>query len=76
MKYKIFKNRSHVCYNTIEGNEYFFNLKQEYNKYLKGKDDISWEDKKHLFDLIVNKDKYLNMLDYSLMKEIIKFIKK
>ena len=76
VKYKIFKDRSHICYNTKEGNEYFYQLKQEYSKYLKGKDDISWEDKKHLFDLIVDKEKYLNMLDYSLMKEIIKFIKK
>lgn len=76
VKYLIFDDRSHVCYNTNEGNEYFYQLKQDYNKYIKNKDEVSWEDKKHLFDLIVDKDKYLNMLDYSLMDEIIEFIKK
>ena len=76
IKYKVFKDRSHVCYNTKKGNEYFYELKQEYNKYLKEKDDVSWDDKKHLLNLIVDKDKYLNMLDYSLMDEIIEFIKK
>ena len=76
VKTKKFKDRTHICYNTVEGNNYFDSLKAEYNKYLKDKEDATWEDKKHLLDLIVDKDKYLNMLDYLLMDEAIEFIKK
>ena len=76
VKFKKFKDRTHICYNTVEGNEYFDSLKAEYNKYVKEKEDATWEDKKHLLDLIVDKDKYLNMLNYPLMDEAIEFIKK
>ena len=75
VKYKVFQDRTHICYNTVKGNEYFESLKAQYNKYLKDKDDAPWDDKKHLLDLIVDKDKYLNMLNYPLMDEMIKFIK-
>ena len=75
VKYKVFQDRTHICYNTVEGNEYFDSLKAQYNKYLKDKDNLSWDDKKHLLDLIVDKDKYLNMLNYPLMDEVIEFMK-
>ena len=75
VKFKVLKDRTHICYNTVEGNKYFDSLKAEYEKNLKDKE-YSFEDKKHLLDLIVDKKKYLNMMDYNLMNEIIKFIKK
>ena len=74
VKFKIFKDRTHICYNTVEGNKYFASLKAEYEKNIKDKE-YTWEDKKHLLDLIVDKKKYLNMLNQDLMKEIVKFIK-
>ena len=77
LKFKILLDRTHICYNTVEGNNYFNNLKLEYEKNLKPFEDkiLSFEEKKHLLNLIVDKNKYLNMLDYSLMKEIVAFIK-
>lgn len=74
-KFKVVKGRGHICYNTVEGNKYFASLKKEYEKYNKEKE-LSFEDKKHLLNLIVDKEKYLHMLDYDLFKEVIEFIKK
>ena len=74
VRYKRFKDRTHICYNTKEGNDYFNHLKSEYAKYSKDKE-LLYEDKKHLLDLIVDKNKYLNMLNYPLLDEVIKFIK-
>ena len=74
VKFRKLNGRGHICYNTIEGNAYFDSLKNEYNKYLKDKES-SWDDKKHLLDLIVDKNKYLHMLDYELLKDVLEFIK-
>ncbi len=73
LHYKVLKDRGHICYNTKAGNNYFESLKAEYSKYTKEKE-LSFEDKKHLLDLIVDKNKYLNMLDTHLLDEVIKFI--
>ena len=77
IKYKIFKNRTHICYNTVEGNKYFNALKVEYEKHLKPLEDkiLTFDEKLHLLNLIIDKKKYLNMLDTSLMKEIVSFIR-
>ena len=74
VKYRVFKDRTHICYNSKEGNKYFSNLKKEYEKYLKEKE-YSDEDKKHLLELLIDKDKYFHMLDYDLMEDVVKFIK-
>lgn len=73
VKYKVFKDRTHICYNTVAGNKYFNELKGEYNKYLKEKE-YTDEDKKHLLTLLIDKDKYFHMLDYKLMEDVVKFI--
>ena len=77
IKYKVFKNRTHICYNTKEGNDYFNSLKADYEKHLKVRvdRDLTYDEKLSLLNLIVDKKKYLNMLDTSLMKEVVSFIK-
>ena len=76
IKYKVFKDRTHICYNTVEGNKYFTTLKAEYEKHLKPLEDkiLSFDEKLHLLNLIVDKKKYLHMLNIPLMKEIVEFI--
>ena len=77
LKYKIFKNRTHICYNTKEGNDYFNSLKADYEKHIKVRVDreLTYDEKLSLLNLLVDKKKYLNMLDTSLMKEVVSFIK-
>ena len=76
LTYKILEGHGHTCFDSIEGYSYYESLKKDYAKYQKDKVGLTWSDKKHLLDLIVNKDKYLNMLDINLMREIVGFLKK
>ena len=73
--YKRFKDRGHgTVYYSEEGCEYYNKVVNEYKKYLKGKKNISLEDKNHLFNLIVDYKQWTNLLNYPLMDEIISFI--
>ena len=69
-------DRGHgTVYDSVEGRTYYEDLNKKYSKYLKEKKDPTDEDKINLFNLLVDKDKWVNLLDYSLMDKIVKFIK-
>ena len=77
IKYERLKDRGHgTVYCSKEGRKYYETIEKEYKKYLKDNKDASAEDKKHLFNLLVDNNKWTNMLDHRLMDSIVDFIKK
>ena len=77
IKYITLKDRGHgTVYDSKEGRTYYESLVKSYSKYLKENKTTSKEDKQNLFNILVDKDRWTNMLDYSLMNKIIDFINK
>ena len=73
--YKKFKDRGHgTVYDSLEGKEYYKSIVKQYKKYTKENKNLSLEDKKHLFNVLVNKEKWVNLLNYQLMDSIVNFI--
>ena len=64
-----------TVYDSLEGKKYYESLSKQYSKYIKENKVTLDEDKVNLFNLIVDKDKWTNMLNYPLMDKVIKFIK-
>lgn len=64
-----------TVYDSKEGRSYYETLLKQFNKYVKEKNVTSDEDKKNLFNLLVNQDKWTNMLNYPLMDKVVEFIK-
>ena len=64
-----------TSYDSIKGKAYYDDLKKRYQEYLKDKKDTTREVREHLFNLIVDKEKWTDMLSYSLMDSIINFIR-
>lgn len=62
-------------YYSKAGRVYFDELAKNYWKYLKDKKQQTKEDERNLFNLLVDKSKWLDMLNYPLMDEIIDFIR-
>ena len=73
--YKKFKDRGHgTVYDSLEGKEYYESIVKQYKKYTKENKNLSLEDKKHLFNILVNKEKWVDLLNYQLMDSIVNFI--
>lgn len=64
-----------TVYDSTEGKAYYESLLRQYSKYIKEKKVVTDEDKVNLFNLLVDKDKWTNMLNYPLMDRVVKFIK-
>ena len=64
-----------TSYDSVKGKAYYDDLKERYKEYLKDKKDVTVEDRIHLFNLLVDKDKWTDMLNYALMDSIINFIR-
>ena len=63
-----------TSYDSKKGKAYYDDLKYRYKEYLKDKE-YTREEREHLFNLIVDKDKWTDMLNYALMDSIINFIR-
>ena len=64
-----------TVYDSTEGKTYYESLLKQYSKYIKEKKVVTDEDKVNLFNLLVDKDKWTNLLNYPLMDRVVKFIK-
>ena len=65
-----------TVYDSKEGKAYYESLLKQYSKYVKENKVVNDEDKVNLFNLLVDQDKWTNMLNHSLMDEVVSFIKK
>ena len=63
-----------TAYDSVKGKAYYDDLKKRYKEYLKDKE-YTREEREHLFNLIVDKDKWTDMLNYALMDSVINFIR-
>lgn len=64
-----------TSYDSVKGKAYYDDLKERYKEYLKDKKDVSREDRQHLFSLMVDKDKWTDMLNYALLDSVINFLR-
>lgn len=70
-----YTDRGHGCvYYSLEGKSYYEDLIARYKKYLKSVNNVTNKDKDNLFNLIVDKSRYIDLLNYSLLDSIINFI--
>lgn len=69
------EDRGHgTSYDSAKGKAYYEDLTLRYKEYLKDKE-YTREEREHLFNLLVDKSKWLDMLNYPLMDSIIMFVK-
>ena len=63
-----------TSYDSVKGKAYYEDLKYRYKEYLKDQD-VPREDREHLFNLLVDKSKWLDMLNYALVDSVTNFIR-
>jgi len=76
IKFITYKDRGHgTVYYTLEGKEYFLNIRDEYRKYNKEHKDLSIKQKEEYLRSIIDNKKWADMLNHPLLDEIIKLFR-
>lgn len=76
LQYLKYKDKGHgTIYYSKEGQDYFNNLQQQYKNAIKQSNIVSLDAKDDFFDKLIDKSKYLDMLDYDLLNKIITFLR-
>ena len=76
IKFITYKDRGHgTVYYTLEGKEYFLDIRDKYRKYNKENKNLTTEQKEEYLNSIIDKEKWADMLNHPLLDEIVKLFR-